>query len=136
MNFDIKNNVDVAQSIAPQQLTGTVTATATAVGVDLRGYNAAMAVINCGLAAGTSPSFTFQVEDSDDNSTFTAVASTSLSGTEPTVTTANDNAVYRIGYKGAKRYLRVAVPTTAGTSPTLFVAASIERGRADDMPLA
>jgi len=135
-SFDIKNNVDVAQTIAPQQLSGTVTGTSTAVGVDLRGYNAAMAVINCGAAGGTAPSFTFQVEESSDNSTFTAVADADLSGTEPSVGTANDNAVYRVGYKGSERYLRVAVPATSGTTPTLFVAATIERGRPDDAPLS
>jgi type 1 fimbria pilin len=135
MNFDIKNNVDVVQSIAPQQLSGTVTGTSTAAGVDLRGYNSAMAVINCGAAGGTAPSFTFQVEESDDNSTFTAVASADLSGTEPSVGTANDNAVYRIGYKGGSRYIRVSVPATSGTTPTLFAGASIVRGRPDDAPV-
>lgn len=133
---DIKNNVDVAYTLNAQQLSGTVTGTSTSIGVDLRGYESAMAVIHAGATGGTSPSFTFQVEESDDNSTFTAVAAADLSGTEPTITAANDNAVYRIGYKGGSRYVRVSVPTTAGTSPTLFASALIVRGDANDLPLS
>lgn len=120
---DMKSNQDVVQSLAPASQTAAVNGT----GVDLRGYDAAMVTINAGAAGGTSPSFTFEVQESDDNSAFTAVADADLQGTEPVITAAQ--AAVRIGYIGNKRYIRVAITAASGTSPTLLCSANVHRGR-------
>jgi len=112
------------------------TGTVNGAGVDLQGFNGAAIEINAGLAGGTSPSFTFQLEESDDDSVYTAVASADLQGTEPVVTTANDNTIHKLGYLGNKRYLRVAISAASGTSPTLVCSATVIRGRAAVVPTA
>lgn len=123
MNRDIKSNLKVVETLAPASRTAAVNG----VGVDARGYDGAMAVIQAGAAGGTTPSFTFEVQESDDNSTFTAVANAELDGTEPVITAAQ--AAVRLGYKGAKRYLRVAITVVSGTSPTLLCSAAIVLGK-------
>lgn len=128
---DLYSNLSVVQSLAPASRT----ATANGTGVDLRGYDSAAAVIDAGLAGGTSPSFTFELQESDDNSTFTAVADADLDGTEPAVTTANDEQIHLLGYKGTKRYLRVAITAVTGTSPTLLCGATVMRGHAHKRPV-
>ncbi|MCH7891654.1 MAG: hypothetical protein IH921_09140 [Gemmatimonadetes bacterium] len=59
-----------AQSLVPISRTATVNGT----GVDLRDHDSATVVIDAGQSGGTSPSFTFEVQESDDDSTYTAVA--------------------------------------------------------------
>lgn len=126
---DMKTEIAVSESLAPASRTAAVNGT----GVDLANHDQATVVIEAGAAGGTSPSFTFEVQDSDDNSTFAAVADANLLGTEPVITAAQ--APVRIGYIGAKRYLRVAITTVSGTSPTLLCAASIILGGPRKQPV-
>lgn len=116
------------ESLAPASRTATVNGAS----ADLRGYDSALVVINRGAAGGTTPSFTFEVQESDDDSTFTAVADGDLDGTEPVVTAAG--VPVEIGYKGVKRYLRVAITAVSGTAPTLLCSANIHRGHAHVSP--
>lgn len=120
---DLKSNIKPVQSLVPISRT----AAANGTGVDTLGFNSACVVFNCGAIGGTvSPTFTFEVQESSDNATFTAVADADLRGTEPVVTTAN--VVATVGYIGNKRYIRAAVKTVSGTSPTLDCAASVILG--------
>lgn len=122
MRTDIKNHLTVGQSLKPAART----ASANGTGVDLAGFDAAMVVIDAG--AWTDGSHTFEVQESDDNSSFTAVASADLDGTEPVVDGApDDDQIYVIGYHGIKRYLRVAT-TVSGTTTGAVYSASIVRG--------
>lgn len=134
MRTDIISHLSVAQSLAPAART----AAADGAAVDLAGFDAAMVVIDTGTAAGTNPSFTFEVQESDTTTSgdFTAVADADLMGTEPVVTTANDVAVYEIGYKGRKRYLRVTIETVGGTdTPTLPCTGHVVRGKPRKLPV-
>ncbi|SBT89382.1 hypothetical protein GA0115233_100929 [Streptomyces sp. DI166] len=127
MSRDLKNNVSAVQSLAPAART----AAADGAAVDLANYGSATVIIDVGTAAGTNPSFTFEVQESDTTTSgdFTAVADADLDGTEPVVTTANDVAVYEIGYRGTKRYLRVTIETVGGTdTPTLPCTGLVLRG--------
>lgn len=78
--------------------------------VDLQGYEGALIV--CG-SGDITVDMTFQLMESDDHITFTAVGDDDLLGTEPTLLEATDNEIKTFGYIGAKRYLRV--DTTVGT---------------------
>lgn len=127
---DIYSNIGVAETLAPASRTASVNGT----GVDLAGYESAAVVIERGAAGGTTPSFTFEVQESDDNATFTAVAGANLQGTEPVVTAAG--APVMIGYLGAKRYIRAAITAASGTSPTLLCSAIVVRSNARDKPVA
>ncbi|WP_329545561.1 hypothetical protein OG548_14380 [Streptomyces sp. NBC_01356] len=126
MSRDLKNNVSVVFSLLPAART----AAADGAGVDLANYSSTMVIIEAGTATGTTPSFEFEVQESDlPGSGYTAVATADLDGAEPTVTTANDEAVYEIGYRGIKRYLRVINKTPGGTTtPTLPCSALVLRG--------
>jgi hypothetical protein len=120
---DIKSNIKVASSLNPASLA----AASNGAGVDLLGFDSACVEFNAGAIGGTTPSFTFEVQESDDNATFTAVAASELQGTAPIVTT-NNAGVTVVGYLGAKRYIRAAATTVTGTSPTLLCAASVVLG--------
>lgn len=117
---DIKSNIKVFSGILPQSLT----AAANGTGVDLQGYDKAAVVFHAGAIGGTTPSFTFAVQESDDNTTFTDVAAADLQGTAPVVTTTNAG-VTVVGYLGSKRYIRPIAKTVTGTTPTLLASACV-----------
>jgi hypothetical protein len=93
------------------------TASANGTGVDRNdnglGYQDALVVVHTGTI--TDGTHTIELQESDDNSSFSAVADANLVGTEPAIVAADDNKTYEIGYRGTKRYLRVIV-TAAGTT--------------------
>ena len=127
---DLKSNIKPVQSLVP----ATRNATANGSGVDLAGFNAASVVFSNGAIGGTTPSFTFEVQESDDNTTFTAVADKDIRGIEPVITTANQ--VSQVAYLGYKRYIRAVVKAVAGTSPTLDCAAQVIVGHPANVPTA
>lgn len=128
---DIKSNIKAVNSLYPQSLT----AAANGTGVDLAGFQSAAVVFHAGATGGTTPSFTFAVQESDDNSTFTDVAAAQLQGTAPVVTTTNSGMTV-VGYLGSKRYIRAIAKTVSGTSPTLLASASVVLGTPMDAPTA
>ncbi len=89
----------------------------------------AMAVIVAGTI--TDGTFTFELQDSDNNSSYTAVADAFIDGTEPVLQAANSDTVTVLGYKGTRKYLRVAVvsaaTTTGGVVGALIVASGAYR---------
>ena len=117
MKTTVYNNVLVQQSVTQASRTnGTVNGTA----VDLwsnsvarQVFGGALAIVQTGTI--TDGTHTVEVQESDDNSSFTAVADADLQGSEPAIGAANDNVVYEIGYRGSKRYIRVAVVTSGAT---------------------
>jgi hypothetical protein len=126
---DLKSNIKRVSSLAPQS----VTAAVNGAGVDLTGFHSAVVSFNCGAIGGTTPSYTFEVQESDDNTTFTAAADADLRGVEPVVT-ANNAGIFSVGYIGRKRYVRAVAKTVAGTSPTLLCEASITLGHPRNVP--
>lgn len=125
---DLKNNLDGVNSLAPD----TYTASSNGSGVDLQGYSGAMVVFHAGTAdtGSGNETYTPSVEESDDNSTFTAVAASDLEGTLANLTA---NSVQRAGYKGSKRYVR-AVLTLGGTTPSIDASALVVRGLPHQAP--
>jgi hypothetical protein len=107
---DLYDNIGVTTSIVPAVLT----ATATGTGVDTAGFEAAAVVINTGAIAGAGV-FNVTLEESDSSgSGYTAVAASKIQGTLPTPLAAST--VYKIGYLGAKRYIRPVLTLASGTS--------------------
>jgi hypothetical protein len=93
-------------------------ATVNGTGVGIGAFNSAMVVIHAGtIADGTH---TFEVQDSNDNSTFAAVANAYLEGTEPVLDDTDSDTVTVIGYKGTKKYLRVSVTSATTTDGGTF----------------
>jgi len=129
----LEQHISVAQSLRPQEVNAD--ATVTGEDVDLAGYDAATVVIDVGAWA-TDGTNTFEVQEADDDGagspdTYAAVAAADLNGTEPVVDGAtDDDQIYQLEYIGGKRWIRVVVVTTANTSGTLQLAASVARGKA------
>lgn len=131
---DIWNNLDMDKSIAPQFVNSNTTLTGT--GVDLRGYEGALVVIQSGAIAGSASAnvYTPEVQESDSSDTgFTAVADANLlPTTTPEASAAHnggtDNTVTKIGYIGTKRYIRVVLNCTAFTTAGGYICANIIKG--------
>lgn len=121
------------QSLAPASRT----ADANGTGVDLQGYEGAEIVFDVGAEGVTlsgTDKIALEVEESDDNSTFTDVAAADLIGEESAgvVKTLDENAeapaIYSVGYIGSKRYVR-AVVNYSGTHGTgTVIAAHVVKG--------
>lgn len=80
----------------------------------------------------TDGSHAFTVQDSDDNSTWGAAATSEVQGTAPTLVAANDDTVLEVGYTGAKRYARLSVVTSGATTGGVFSAAAVLYGTRRD----
>ncbi|EGX60097.1 hypothetical protein SZN_09251 [Streptomyces zinciresistens K42] len=81
-------------------------------------YQDAMIVVHTGAI--TDGTHAIDVQDSDDNSSWASVPAAQLQGAEPSIGSTDDDKVYVIGYKGAKRYLRVAVTPSGTTSGGVY----------------
>ena len=123
--IDLYSNISVAQSLAPAART----ASANGSSVDLAGFHGAMVVVATGTI--TDGTHAIEVQESDDGSTWSAVADSDLQGTEPSALASNT--VYRIGYLGTKRYLRV-VATVSGATTGGVYGAWIVRGHPRKAP--
>lgn len=122
MRGDIKNQVSVAQSIAPGNHTS---GDSTGSGVDLANFDAAVVVLDVGTVS--DGAFSIEVQDAaDDGSgspdTWEAVADDDLDGSEPGTLSADT--VTEIGYHGRRRHLRV-VATDGGTGNADFGASVV-----------
>ncbi|MBI5192766.1 MAG: hypothetical protein HZA08_04910 [Nitrospirae bacterium] len=113
---DLYNNLSVAQSLPAAART----ASANGTGVDLQGFEGALVIISTGTI--TDGTHAIAIQESDDNSTFTAVAAADLQGTAPSIGAANDNVDYKVGYIGAKRYIRAAVTVSGATTGGVYCA--------------
>lgn len=82
-------------------------------------FRSALIVIHAG--SWTDGTHTFELQESDDNSTFTAVSSDDMEGTAPVIDAGADgDQVYEMGYVGASRYLRVSVTVSGATSGATY----------------
>lgn len=110
--------------------------------VDLQGYNACQMVVVVGQSADTlngSNTISLELEESDDDSTYTDVAAADMLGgvggssgqfaliDDP----AEDDLVYSVGYIGDKRYVRLVVnfSGTHGTGTPIGAVAVVGHGR-------
>lgn len=138
---DLANSIAVITSLLP----ATRTSSANGTGVDLQGFESAVAQIHIGASGDTlsgSVYISVKLEESDDNSSFTAVAQADV--TEGTITSgvwyvANSagtaSTVQHIGYNGSKRYIRVTHTITGthtnGTPSSAVIIKSNPRHGAD-----
>lgn len=133
---DLANSVSAVQSIAP--VVGSSDTNGT--GVDLQFFESAVVVVSTGVEGDTlsgSVKVDFKLEESSDDSTYTAVtAATSVTdgsvdsngifltldanGETPQITT--------IGYVGGSRYIRVVADFTGTHSNGTPIAATVVKG--------
>jgi len=112
---DLHNHLQAIGSEADRQASTTPIATGT---IDRQGYDSVEVFLIFGTLAGDPSTFTvlFQESENANFSSPNTVATTDLLGSIPSPTNANDDTVYKFGYIGSKRYLKVTV-TQGGATP-------------------
>lgn len=116
--------------------------------VDLRGHDAAEILLDIGVGGITftsSDKIEFKLTHSDDDSTYTAVtvddmlglASVGAGGIIKSLVAAHAaGAVYRYGYKGGKRYLKLLADFSGTHGAGTPISASVLLGRGHTQPEA
>ena len=139
---DLSNNISPAVSLTA----ATRTAAATGTGVAVQGYESATVLVDVGAEGATLSSsvyFEVSLEESDDDSTYTAVAQAGIidgtiasggiflkldgtAGGNPDST----GGIFRVGYVGNSRYIRVVLAKTGTHSNGTPLGAMVVRGSA------
>jgi len=95
------------------------------------------------VGACTDGSFAFALHESDDDSTYAAVASADLEGSLPTVAIDESpdaysyaNTVQRVGYKGNKRYVKLVATVTGSPGTGILCGATYLQSNAEVGPQA
>lgn len=116
-------------------------------GIDTRGFDSIALVANIGVSGDTlsdSVKIELEVEESDDDSTYTDVADADLinfvdgtnDGTFAVIDDpAEDDAIYATGYRGSKRYVRGVVNVTGSHSSGTEIGAVGVLGHAHATPV-
>ena len=92
--------------------TTTITATGDQTGVDLAGYEGDVQIILSGTAAGADADLTFRIEESADDSTYTAATG----GTFTAIGNAAYKEVLTLNSNDLKRYIRLSCTAETGTA--------------------
>ena len=122
---DLISNLHLKRAIAPAAAVSDNTAFVSQI-IDVQGYDSLTFAILAGSLADADATFTTLVEHGDaaNLSDAAAVADADLVGTEAlaSFTFADDNKVFKIGYRGLKRYVRLTI-TPANNSGASYIAA-------------
>lgn len=86
-------------------------------------FRALLFVVQTGTITDGTTVFTMQ--DSDDGTAWTAVNSSNVQGTLPTVAATNDDTTYEIGYTGERRYVRLVATQSGATTGGIMGAVAI-----------
>lgn len=126
---DLANNIGVALALSPAVQAATIKGNA----IDLTGFESAALVVNTGAIA-SAGDYTAKMQESDTTTDgdFTDVAAANLVGSLPASLAADS--VYRQGYVGSKKYIRVVVTKNGGTS--IAAGAVVVKGNAHSRPVA
>jgi hypothetical protein len=92
--------------------TTTITGAGNQTGVDLHEYDGDIQIILSGTAAGAGADLTFRIEESDDNSTFTAATG----GSFTTIGNTASKQVKTLNRDELKRYVRLSCTAETGTA--------------------
>jgi hypothetical protein len=123
------SGISVVSTLVP----ATQSATAKGTAVDLQGFNSASVIVNTGtiVSAGLYV-MSMQESNTTTDGDFTDVVAGDMLGAFPASLAASS--VYKVGYKGAKRYIRAVITKTSGTS--IDAGAVVVRGHPYDAPVA
>lgn len=132
---DLHNNIKVTQLLSAQAITSTTNSS----GLDTKGFDSAELLVNVGtitnIGGSPNPDIELRLQDSDDDSTYAAVtdandvlvdansrvAAPNSDGMFSLIDAAAEDALhFRIGYRGTKRYVRVAITASSeaiGSTP-------------------
>lgn len=133
---DMSSFITPARGISPAAATTDNTAYVSQI-ADTYDHDSLTFIGLLGSLADADVTFTVLVEEGDDSglSDAAAVADADLIGTElgATFLFSDDNKVFKIGYKGMKRYVRVTI-TPAANSGNIFLAGVWIKGHPRTLP--
>lgn len=141
---DLKNLIEVAQSIETDLVAATVDADGD--GVDLQGFESATVLAAVGTSNDTlsgSVKIELELEESDDDSAYTDVADADMIGAVDGTNdgcfavidaAGEDNRAYTCGYIGSKRYIRVVVNVTGTHTSGTPIGAFVIKGHSRQNP--
>lgn len=111
---DLFSNVEAVQALAPAVQASATTGPA----IDLKGCNRVAILVNTGAIV-SSGDFGVKLQESDTTTSgdFTDVAAAQVDSDAPATLAAAS--AYRLGYRGWKRYIRLALTKAGGTSIAL-----------------
>ncbi len=124
---DLLNDIHPVRALSPSAGPSDNTAQVSQI-IDVQGYNSLTFLILTGTLADADATFTTLVEHGDQAnlSDAAAVSDDNLIGTEAlaSFTFADDNKVFKIGYRGSKRYVRLTITpvNNAGAAPMSVIA--------------
>jgi hypothetical protein len=142
--MDLYNNIKVSSLLIPAVRTADANSTA----VDMQGFESVVFVADVGNSADTlsgSVKIEFELEESDDNSTFTDCADADVigyvdgtnDGTFAVIDApAEDSTVFKCGYRGTKRYVRVVFNVTGTHSSGTPIGVIAIQGNANYAPVS
>lgn len=123
---DLQHHILPQPSLSP----ATVTSSTNGASVDSLGYDSVTLSVQVAAIGGTSPSYTFKLQTSPDNATWSDLDATAyIGGAAPAAMTANGSLLVGVQSAsgagvGPMRYFR-AVVTVTGTTPTAAIYGSI-----------
>jgi hypothetical protein len=132
--YDHVSDVKVVMAIT------SVAATAIANGsdIDTKGFESVTFLIHTGTLGTGTIDFTMQEADDDGTGspdTYAAVAAVDIIGALPTILASEDDSVFRSGYRGKKRWVRIQNVETAGWTSMIHGAVCL-LGHAKEIPVA
>jgi len=86
-------------------------------------YRSVLFVIYSGLV--TDGSWVFSIQESPDNSVWTAPPADAVHGTPPTYISTSDDLTTDVGYAGTMRYCRLVMTSTGSTTGALIGASAV-----------
>lgn len=124
---DLHNNINIKRVISPVSEAGTTALVGQI--IDRQGYESLEYAIATGSLADADATFTVLLEDGDaaNLSDASAVADDFLLGTEALASFifSDDDKVFKLGYKGNKRYTRMTITPAANASAALVSVVAI-----------
>ncbi len=103
-DFDPRTSLDFA----------TYTGDADGASVDLKDAEGNLILIQTGAVV--DGTHAIEIQESDDDATWNAVADADLLNSEPSLDQYNDNEVHKLAYTGGKRYIRVTTNVSGVSS--------------------
>lgn len=124
---DLMNMIDVKRVIAPVSVSDNTAQVGQI--IDIQGNESLTYIINVGSVADADATFAVLLEESDasDMTGAAAVDDKDLIGTEALASFQfdSDNKVFKLGYKGAKRYTRLTITPANNASAAVFGAIAV-----------
>jgi len=123
---DLHNSINVKRVISPVSVADNTAQVGQV--VDSKGFGSLEYIIETGSIADADATFAVLLEESDaSGSGYTSVADADLLGSEALAgfIFSDDNKVFKLGYKGIKRYTRLTITPTGNASAALISAIAV-----------